>query len=394
MNRTPGGGPANATGTPMETPSPYGGELAGELSEPIDSVETVIGGVRVRVDTMAEGLEVPWAVDFSKDGRIFFTERVGRVRVIGPGGLLERSYSTPPSVEAEASRPGEPPTWWVKGGEGGLLGLALHPEFPDEPWVYMHYTYSGDGAQFNRVSRIREEKLMGGREEVLLDGIPGGSYHDGGRIKFGQDGLLYICTGDAGNGGNAQDLGSLGGKILRMTPDGEPAPGNPFEEGPYVYSYGHRNPQGLAFSADGELFATEHGEVGHDEVNLIERGGNYGWQLHQGAPDVEGFVDPLIHSGTDTWAPSGAAFYYGPIDAWSGSLFFAALRGEALHRLVVDGREVRKHEVLLKDRYGRLRDAVVGPEGGLYILTSNRDGRGRSRRGDDRLFRIVPGGGS
>jgi len=192
----------------------------------------------------------------------------------------------------------------------------------------------------------------------------------------------------------AQDRGSLGGKILRLTPDGEPAPGNSFdgEVKRFVYSYGHRNPEGLAFDEEGRLYATEHGSVGHDEVNLIENGGNYGWPLHTGAPGEPGFVDPVVHSGSDTWAPAGATIYNGPIEEWRGSMFFGGLRGEALRRLEVDGTEAGEHEALLKGKFGRIRAVATGPNGGLYFSTSNRNGRGDPARSDDRVIRIVPRG--
>lgn len=383
---------ATATPEPTEEPLDYGGELSGEFPDPIHSYSATIGGVAVTVDTMAKNLEIPWAVDFSPDGRIFVTERVGRVRVIGPRGLVDQSYAEPPSIDAESTTYGEKAIWWVKGGEGGLLGLALHPQFPDVPYIYLYYSHRKDGQTFNRVARVRESDLRGGQEEVLLDGIPGGQFHDGGRIKFGPDGMLYVATGEGGQKELAQETDSFGGKILRMTPDGEPAPGNPFtgEKGRYVYSYGHRNPQGLAWDDDDQLYATEHGEVAHDEVNRIERGANYGWPEYRGDDEAEGITPPIFESGAETWAPSGATFYYGDIEEWKESLFFAGLKGEALHRVELDGEEVETHDILLKNWYGRMRTVVQGPEGNLWFTTSNRDGRGRVRKDDDQLIRIRP----
>lgn len=391
---------ARTSGNSSETPRSNGaeegldyGDEFGAPPEPLETWEATVGGIDVRIDTMAEGLEIPWDIDFSPDGRIFFTERVGRVRVIGPEGLLDRSYSRPPSINASATDPGEEPVWWVKGGEGGLLGLALHPAFPDEPYIYVYYTYDDDGETKNRVSRIEETALHGGEEEVLLQDIPGGGYHDGGRIEFGPDGNLYVLTGEGGEEDIAPDTESLGGKVLRMTPEGEPAPRNPFhgegENAAYVYSYGHRNPQGIAFR-DGLIYATEHGPSGHDELNLLRRGGDFGWPEHTGSSEGAGTLAPIHESGTDTWAPSGATFYTGPVEEWQGSLFFAGLVSESLFRARVQGTEVQEFERLLEGQFGRLRCAAQGPDGGLYLLTSNRDGRHVAAPSDDRVLRIRP----
>jgi aldose sugar dehydrogenase len=235
---------------------------------------------------------------------------------------------------------------------------------------------------------------------VLVDGIPGARNHNGGRIAFGPDGKLYATTGDAGRGELAQDTGSLAGKVLRMNPDGSVPDDNPLP-GSLVYSYGHRNPQGLAWQPEtGQLFAAEHGPSGEgglccrDEVNVIRPGANYGWPIVTGQGGDGRFVDPVAFSGTDTtWAPAGAAFYDGSdLAGWRGDLFFGALRGQHLHRLALggeDGLTVVEEEELFPGEYGRLRAVAMGPDGHLYVATSNRDGRGRPAPEDDRILRIV-----
>jgi glucose/arabinose dehydrogenase len=280
---------------------------------------------------------------------------------------------------------------------GGLLGLALAPDFARSRALYLYHTYRGaGGALRNRVVRYREE---GGRladERVLLDDIPGAGIHDGGRLAFGPDGKLYVTAGDGASPDTAQDRGSLGGKILRLEPDGAIPGDNPFPGSP-VYSYGHRNPQGLAWQeGTGQLYATEHGPSAHDEVNRIVAGANYGWPAMQGnegrGGQPGGFTPPVVESGGGTtWAPSGATFVRATtFPQWRGNLLFAALRGEALWRLALDGAGAPQLEPIVKDDYGRLRTVVEGPDGLLYLLTNNRDGRGDPVAGDDRLLRLVP----
>lgn len=337
-----------------------------------------------RVEVVATGLEVPWAMAWAPDGRLFVTERAGRVRVVADG-------------ELQAAPVAEIPVAAV--GEGGLMGLALDPDFVDNGYVYTMYTYAEGGGLANRISRwvMRDGILQD--ETTLVDGIAGARNHNGGRVAFGPDGKLYATTGDAGRGSLAQDLGSLSGKILRMNPDGSVLEDNPFS-GSLVYSYGHRNPQGLAWHpGTGQLLATEHGPSGEgglccrDEVNVIRPGANYGWPVVAGSGDGR-FVDPLALSGTDTtWAPAGAAFYTGSdLPQWQGDLLFGALRGAHLHRLALggeDGLTVVDEEELFSGEYGRLRAVAVGPDGHLYVTTSNRDGRGRPSPEDDRILRIV-----
>jgi len=341
--------------------------------------------VQFNVETWLANLTIPWELVFAPDDRAFFTERTGRLSVVKLG---EQN----PSVFAEV--PVEPV------GEGGLLGLALSPEFDSDHFVYVYHTYrSGPDIQ-NRVVRYRDENGQGTNPEVILDGIPGASIHDGGRIRFGPDGKLYITTGDSGRGQLAQDLSSLAGKVLRLEADGSVPADNPIPQSP-VFSYGHRNPQGIDWNPQNErMYETEHGPSGeggrsaNDEVNLIEPGKNYGWPLVVGTSNDPNFVNPLFYTGNnETWAPSGCSFYRGnQFPTWKNNFFIGTLRGTHLHRFLFDPQTSRilESEKLLEGTLGRLRDVVEGPDGLLYILTSNRDGRGSPAANDDRILRLVP----
>lgn len=337
------------------------------------------------VDVLVTGLDTPWALAFAPDGRIFLSERPGRIRIIKDGQLQADPWMTIPVAEA---------------GEGGLLGLALDPNFDQNLYVYVAYTYrAANGQLTNRLVRLREDTTTGkgAEDKVLIDNVRGNSNHDGGRVKFGPDGKLYWTTGEAQNGPLAQDRNSLNGKILRLNPDGSIPADNPFPNS-YIYSYGHRNPQGLAWQpGTGRLYETEHGPSGidggccQDEVNYIEPGKNYGWPTISGSRTAQGMVTPILQSGSNaTWAPSGATFVTnGP---WAGSLLFAGLRGVSLYRVTLDPNDPRKvtgSEQLLANQYGRLRDVVEGPDGALYVLTSNRDGRGSPAADDDKVLRLT-----
>ena len=342
------------------------------------------------VATVAEGLEVPWSMDIAPDGRIFFTERGGRAWIIG----------------ADGSIPGEP-ALSIDAGivEGGLLGIALDPSFPGEPHVYVYHTYREFFSVHNRVVRYTEDGGALRDPKVLIDGIPGGPIHDGGRIRFGPDGMLYVATGDAGNPRLSRDAASTAGKILRIAPDGAVPADNPHAGSP-VYSSGHRNPQGLDWHpATGALVASEHGPsgergFGQDEINVIEPGADYGWPDAVGDEAAEGTVAPAAHSGGDTWAPSGASFYTSDaIPEFEGKLLVAALAGKRLLAvsLAADaggGLSVSGIDDHLAGEYGRLRDVVDGGDGSVYVLTSNRDGRGSAAEADDRILRLVPAAGS
>lgn len=384
---------AGSSGTPTtlsltETAHPTATLTAGER---LSIGTTARRGTRLpfrpKVEVVASNLRIPWALAFAPDGRLFFTERPGRIRVLIDGRL-------------QASPVAELPV--AVTGEGGLLGLAVDPDFAQNGHMYVMYTYYGQGTELlNRISRLTLDGDRAADEKVLLENIPGARFHDGGRLKFGPDGKLYATTGDAQSRNLSQELGSLAGKILRLNPDGSIPEDNPFPAS-LVFSYGHRNPQGLAWEPDsGLLFSTEHGPSGEmglccrDEVNRIEPGANYGWPLVTEAAEDPRFVDPVLHSGDDTWAPAGAVFYDGVVlTPWKGHLFFGALRGEHLHRLALGGpglTEVVAEERLFEGQFGRIRDVVTGPDGYIYFTTSNRDGRGFPAAEDDRILRVIPG---
>ena len=350
----------------------------------VSSVSLVYGQEyeNYKVETIAENLEIPWEIAFAPDGRIFFTERVGNLRVIENGQLNPEPVT---SIDVGA-------------GEGGLLGLALDPSFEQNHFLYLYYTYSEFPFTYNKVVRYTEKDNVLADEIILVDKIPGAAWHDGGRLKFGPDEKLYITTGEAGNADSAQDLNSLGGKILRVNPDGSVPSDNPFADS-IIFSYGHRNPQGIDWDpVTGKLVSSEHGPSGergfaHDEINVIESGKNYGWPKVIGGEHNPDFVDPILHTGDDTWAPSGATFYDSDnIPEWENKYFVATLRGSHLRMLDlnIEENQVISSEALFSNTFGRLRDASMGPDGNLYLLTSNRDGRGSPAENDDRILRIVP----
>ena len=320
------------------------------------------------ITVIAEGLEIPWEVAFLPDGDYLVTERPGRLLRIGENREI---------IEISGVR---------HVGEGGLLGLQLHPNFENNSYIYLYLTSEAENGLINRVERYRINGTSLSDRTVIIDNIPGAVYHDGGRMEFGPDGYLYITTGDAGNEDLAQDTSVLNGKILRLNDDGSIPEDNPF--GNAVYSYGHRNPQGLTWDSEGNLWSTEHGRSGvrsgFDELNLIEMGNNYGWPTIQGDESQEGMVKPVIHSGpSTTWAPAGAEFV-------NGSIFFAGLRGVTLYQAQLAGEGVERFLKHFEDRFGRLRVVRIGPDGFLYVTTSNRDGRGSVQEGDDKLIRINP----
>ena len=335
-------------------------------------------------EAVLRGLEAPWAIDFAPDGRIFLTERPGRIRIARDGQLQTAPWMTLEVADVS---------------EAGLLGLALDPQFAQNRFVYVAYTYrSATGRLVNRLVRLRDDPATGRGtlDRVLMDEVAGAPNHDGGRVRFGPDGRLYWTMGDAQQQDLAQDRASPNGKILRLNADGTIPGDNPLPNSP-VYSVGHRNPQGLSWQpGTRRLYATEHGPSGgqgccRDEVNYIEPGGNYGWPVITGDERRDGMLPPVIHSGTSlTWAPGGAAFVSrGP---WAGSLVFTGLRGQALYRVVLDPNDPRKvvnFETLFERQFGRLRDVVEGPDGALYILTSNRDRRGSPAPDDDRVIRLT-----
>jgi len=347
-----------------------------EDSQPI-KVEPISG---IKIETVAENLSIPWSIDWLPDGTILFTERIGTLRAIEDGVVQEPLLSL-----------------GVSGEEGGMLGVAVDPEFEKNNFIYLYYTYNEFLTTSNKLVRYQMNDEGVTEDKVLMDGIPGGPYHDGGRIQFGPDGKLYITTGDAGNPDFSQDLNSVAGKILRINSDGTIPDDNPWKDSP-VYSIGHRNPQGIDWDEAGNLVGTEHGPSGwrgvaHDEINVITPGTNYGWPDVVGDESMNGLQNPILHTGDDTWAPSGAEFYSGEkIPQWTGKYFVATLRGSHLHMIDFDLQNniVISHEKLFQDEFGRLRDVQTGPDGYLYILTSNQDGRGDPDSNDDRILRIVP----
>lgn len=329
--------------------------------------------VNSKFTVIANKLDIPWGIAFLPDKSILVTERPGQIRLIdSKGHLRPQPIITLPNVKAR--------------GEGGLLGITIDPNFSQNNYVYLYYTYGEKNSNtLNRVVRMIYKNNQFSNEETIVDKIPGSSNHNGGRIKFGPDGFLYITTGDAQNPSQAQDVNALGGKILRVTNQGQPAPGNPFNN--LVYSYGHRNPQGLAWDGDGNLWETEHGRSGIlsglDEINLIEKGKNYGWPTIQGDQTKEGMETPKINSGTfKTWAPAGAVFV-------KNSLFFGGLKGATLYEAIIYGSNITLKEHF-KNQFGRIRDVVLGPDNMIYLSTSNRDGRGVPSASDDKIIKIDP----
>jgi glucose/arabinose dehydrogenase len=314
-----------------------------------------------RPQTIASGLRVPWGIAFLPNGDALISERTtGRIRRLRRGGRPRTVMRL--SGVATAF------------GEGGLLGIAVSPDYARDRLVYAYYTSGQD----NRIARFR----LGGRPEVIFRGIARAGNHNGGRIAFGPDGLLYAATGDASDSDTAQDRGSPNGKILRLRPDGSIPPGNPFDGSP-VYSLGHRNVQGLAWDRAGRLWASEFGQSERDEVNLIRAGANYGWPRVEGRGRTAGgrFTNPLVTWSTSESSPSGVAIA-------GSTLYVAALAGERLWSIPVRGTRLGRPRSLYRGRFGRLRTVVAAPDGALWVATSNRDGRGDPRRGDDRILRI------
>lgn len=324
------------------------------------------------IKVVAENLNIPWEIAFLPNKDLLLTERPGTLKRVGKVNLSLQLK------EVEAV------------GEGGLLGLTLHPQFKKNHWLYLYFTTKINNSLINRVVRYQFIKNRLQQPRVIVDKIPAGAVHNGGRIGFGPDGYLYITTGDAGQPQRAQDIHSLAGKILRVAADGSVPTTNPFNS--LVYSYGHRNPQGITWDKQGRLWATEHGRSGTlsglDEVNLINKGQNYGWPVIQGNQRRKGMQTPVVQSGpNETWAPAGIAY-------WQGDLYFVGLRGESLYQAKIKKTNTGKVKLRLKafwrEKFGRLRAAVVGPDKFLYISTSNTDGRGNPYPKDDKVIKINP----
>ena len=342
--------------------------------------------VSFRVETVVANLEVPWSIVWAPDGRMFFTERPGRVRVFQNGRLAPQPVFTVPDV--------------APSGEGGLMSITLHPQFASNRWLYLSYVYHSDN-QYVRVVRYRESETGFTEAKVIIEGIPAAQYHAGCKLRFGPDGKLYITTGDATQRELAQQLNSLAGKILRVNDDGSVPNDNPFvgQTGaqPEIWSYGHRNPQGLDFQPETNLiFETEHGPSGFDgpeggdEVNIVEKAKNYGWPVVHHTATHAGMEAPLLEY-TPACAPASGMFYRGSaFPQFRGNYFFGCLKGVRIIRVVLDGRRVVTQENLLEGKYGRIREVAEGPDGYLYFTTSNRDDRGHPATDDDRIIRLVP----
>lgn len=330
------------------------------------------------IQVIAENLYVPWAINISNDNKLYFTERSGAIRIIENANLLPQRLIT-------FTDP------FIQQGEGGLMGLALDPNFSHNHYIYVMHSYKEGNQIYNRVVRLVENNNSASIDRILIEQIPGAQIHNGGRLKIGPDNKLYITTGDAASPNLSQSHRSTAGKILRIELDGSITLDNPNPNSP-IYSLGHRNPQGLAWNSNGVLYASEHGQSAHDEINVIYPGSNYGWPLVQGDETSTSmmFQPPMINSGLDTWAPSSITFIHqGP---WQGKLLVATLRGQKLLVLSLneDGTVVENIESLFQNKYGRLREVIQAKDGSIYLTTSNMDGRGTIHVGDDKIIRLVP----
>lgn len=356
--------PAEEVEQPIEEPLPL------EVEEPSEEViKYSASELSYQTEIVGDNLEIPWEIVPLPDGRILVTERPGRVVILGKGEIFKVE-------EAEHT------------GEAGLLGAVLSPDFSEDKHIYLYYTYRSGNGLFNRVSRFILEDDTLKDEEYILDGIPGARFHNGGRIKFGPDGMLYVTTGDAQETSLSQSLDSLAGKILRMNPDGSIPQDNPFDNSP-VYAYGLRNPQGLSWHpVTGDLYASDHGPNSQDELNHILPGKNYGWPIVTCTASDERFEDPLVCYSEYTMAPSGVAFLLWD-ELIESPLYVAGLRGNMLMRLDLDyeGTLIRREELFTD--LGRIR-TVIYHEGSLYIATNNRDGRGVPKDKDDVIIKITP----
>ncbi|SNT09127.1 Glucose/arabinose dehydrogenase, beta-propeller fold [Micrococcales bacterium KH10] len=357
-----GGDTASQTPEPnpeISTPAPMPSESA-ESSDVSEPQPVPAPGVTVGAPaTVTNELTAPWSVAFYGEIALVNERDSARILEVDDAGHL-REVGTVAQASAR--------------GEGGLLGMAVQDDY-----LYAYFTTDHD----NRIERYPLSGDTGslalGSAEVLLADIPAASYHNGGRLAFGPDGMIYATTGDAGDTGLSQDLDSLAGKILRLTPDGEVPSDNPFD-GSYIYSYGHRNPQGIAWAGDGSMFASEFGQNTWDELNIIEPGGNYGWPIVEGIAGDESYIDPVQQWEPSEASPSGIAIV-------GDSIFIANLRGERLREVPVSAPHSSVNYFV--GEYGRLRDVVSTPDGGLWVVTNNTDGRGSPGADDDRILNVA-----
>ncbi|HEX8733971.1 MAG TPA: PQQ-dependent sugar dehydrogenase [Pyrinomonadaceae bacterium] len=357
----------------------------------IQTAQNIPGGAnsetKFRVETVASGLEVPWAFVFLPNGNLLFTERPGRVRIIEGGKLRADAVYTVPDVEPS--------------GESGLMDVSIHPNFSANNFVYLAYAYRGAGGQLVKIVRYKFADNKFTEPRTIIENIPAAPNHAGARADFGPDGKLYVTTGDATDRELAQKMDSLAGKTLRLNDDGSVPNDNPFvnQKGtrPEIWTYGHRNAQGLAWQPVSNLmFQTEHGPSGFDgpgggdEVNIVERGKNYGWAAIHHRETRAGMESPLLEY-TPACAPASGMFYNGSaFPEFKGNFFLGCLRGARIIRVSLNGRNVAGQEDLLKGVYGRIREIAESPDGFIYFSTSNRDGRGSAAKDDDRILRLVP----
>ena len=348
--------------------------------------QITIGSTRVDTQSVATGLDTPWEILWGPDDHIWMTERYGRVSRLNPETGERQTLLNIDAVYEQ--------------GELVLLGMVLHPDFQNTPYVYLVYNYLSGSSIRERLVRYTYDQGSLSSPTVLLEGIDGSSIHNGARLVIDSLERLYFTTGDAGNTAHSQDLNSLSGKILRLNLDGSIPEDNPFPDS-YIYTYGHRNPQGLVISPEGIIYSSEHGPASDDEMNIIEKGRNYGW------PDVMGYCDDAsettfceennvkepIAAWTPTLAVAGTGFYHqDAIPEWTNSLLMTTLKESELVQLKLsaDGSEVVEEQVWFDEWFGRLRDVAVAPDGRVFVAVSNRDGRGDPRPGDDRIVEFSP----
>ncbi len=356
-------------------------------AETDQSFQTSDDQTKFRVETFVTGLEVPWGFAWLPNGDLLVTERPGRVRLVEGGKLRPEPVYTVPDVEPSS--------------ESGLMDISLHPDHARNNFVYLAYSYNKDGRHV-KVVRYRYANRSFSEPTVIIENIPGAPNHAGMRARFGPDGKLYVTTGDSTDWDLAQKLNSLAGKTLRLNDDGTVPPDNPFIKTPgarpEIWSYGHRNAQGLAWQpGSGLMFQTEHGPStfegkgsGGDQANIVEAGKNYGWAEIHHRQTRAGMVSPLLEY-SPACAPASAMFYNGgALPAFKENFFFGCLRSRLIMRVVLDGRNVVREEKLLDGKYGRIREMSEGPDGFIYFSTSNRDGRGSPAKDDDRIMRIMP----
>lgn len=336
------------------------------------------------IELVASNLFVPWSIVFTDKDRILFTERNGKLRIFWEGSLLDK----PLKIFNDVST----------GGEEGLMGLAVDPNYKNNKFIYVSYAYDKGNALAVKVLRFKDTGDSLTDEKLLIDNLPAERYHAGCRLRFGPDGKLYVTTGDAGERQSAQNINTLYGKILRINSDGTIPSDNPFPKNP-VWSYGHRNPQGIDwYPGTNIMYSTEHGPSGFDgpgggdEVNIIVKGGNYGWPVVSHKESKEGMISPVLEY-TPAIAPASGMFYGSDsISQFKNNFFFGCLRGSGMMRVVVDEKNPEKiisNELIKEIDFGRIREITEGPDGAIYFSTSNRDGRGNERSGDDKIYKIV-----